>query len=117
MKKAICLVLFSIALISCSTDVTFNNFAAFQGVKDNLAWKASDAKAAITTGNVLTIEALTLTETLTLKMPVPGTFVSQKDVNTHITYALGTSVSKKATYDTTLNDINLLYQTGQLRDI
>jgi Family of unknown function (DUF6252) len=112
MKKRIYFILTLVVLASCSQDVTFNDKAAFQGVKDNEFWKASDAKAAITNNNKLTIEAVTLNETLTLKMPLPTTIVTQKNKNSYITHILGTSETKKASYIKILNLTEFLYQTG-----
>ncbi|PWA05639.1 DUF6252 family protein [Flavobacterium psychrotolerans] len=112
MKKGIYFLLFLIGLTSCSQDVTFNNNAAFQGVKDNVFWKASDAVAKIGTGSSLNIEAVTVNEKLTLTMPLPAKLVSQRDKSTYITYDLGASEAKKAIYVNTLNAVVLTYQTG-----
>jgi hypothetical protein len=86
--------------------------AAFQGVKDNQAWKADDSKATMSINGLLTIEAVTLNETMTLRMPLPSTFVFQKSLNTHITYALGSTESKKATYSNILGGATVQYETG-----
>jgi len=112
MKKSIYLILFLSLLTSCSQDLVFNNNAAFQGVKDNLFWKADDAAATIDSGNSLNIQAVTLNETLTLKIKLPSTLVSQKDVSSHLPYELGKNEIAKATYVQTLNTIVSTYETG-----
>jgi hypothetical protein len=93
MKKQFLYLFLFITFISCSTDVKFNN-PAFEGQKDNVFWRAVDAKAsfdASSAGHVglgLRISAYTRNETLTLAT------VS----NTPQTYFLGTSDSNAATY-------------------
>jgi hypothetical protein len=89
------------AFISCSTEVKFNN-PAFEGQKDNVFWRAVDAKASLGSGGSLIIEAYTRNEILTLKTTSA----------TAQTYPLGTSTSKMATY--VLKDANgtITFSTG-----
>jgi hypothetical protein len=75
------------AFISCSTEVKFNN-PAFEGQKDNVFWRAVDAKASISTGGFLIIEAYTRNEVITLKTTAANSG----------TYFLGTSNSSTASY-------------------
>ena len=112
MKKVAVLLLFVSTLISCSQDITFNNVAAFQGVKDNEGWKAEDAAASRSLNALLTIKAVTFNETMTLTMPVPGAFIVQENVNGHMTYTLGSSEARKATYTRISEDGDVFYQTG-----
>jgi len=111
MKKGVYIILCFLTLISCSQDITFNNVAVFQGVKDNQGWKADDSKATMSLNALITIEAVTLNETMTLRMPMPSAFVYQKNLNTHITYVLN-SPTQKATYSILTNDIDAEYETG-----
>lgn len=112
MKKGIYFILFLLVLTSCSQDIVFNNNAAFQGVKDNIFWKADDAMASIGTSNSLNIKAVTINETVILKIALPSSLVNQKDPSTYLTYVLGNSETRKASYSRTLNTISTSYQTG-----
>ena len=87
MKKQFLYLFLFFTFISCSTDVKFNN-PAFEGQKNNVFWRAVDAKASLGAGGSLTIEAYTRNEVLTLKTTS----------TTAQTYPLGTSTSKMATY-------------------
>ena len=101
MKKQFLYLLLVFAFISCSTEVKFNN-PAFEGQKDNVFWRAVDAKASLGAGGSLVIEAYTRNEVLTLKTTS----------TTAQTYSLGTSTSKMATY--VLKDANgtITFSTG-----
>ena len=99
MKKILSLVILVFALGSCSQDIQFNNEAVFQGVKDNLFWRGSDAKAIYSVSqSTLTISAGTINETMTLKMPMVESPIAGNNDATHVTYVLGTSLDKTATY-------------------
>ena len=99
MKKILSLVILVFALGSCSQDIQFNNEAVFQGVKDNLFWRGSDAKAIYSVSqDKLTISAVTLNENMTLTMPMPDAPIAGNDASTHVTYVFGTSLDKTATY-------------------
>jgi hypothetical protein len=101
MKKQFLYLFLFIAFVSCTDEVKFNN-PAFEGQKDNVFWRAVDAKASISTGGSLIIEAYTRNEVLTLKTTS----------TTAQTYPLGTSTSKMATY--VLKDANgsITFSTG-----
>ena len=92
MKKQFLYLLLFFAFISCSTDVEFNN-PAFEGQKDNVFWRAVDAKASISTGGFLTIEAYTRNEVVTLKTTSinPGTYFLEIDNLNTATYVLDDS--------------------------
>ncbi|MFV5701694.1 DUF6252 family protein [Flavobacterium sp. XS2P12] len=97
MKKYFLFIVVIFSLVSCEEDVRFNS-PSLQGMKDNVFWRAVESKATITSANVLSIEAYTRDETLTLKISVPTTAVDPDIKSSYITYFLGTSESKKVTY-------------------
>jgi hypothetical protein len=101
MKKQFLYLILFFALISCTTEVEFNN-PAFEGQKDNVFWRAVDSKAILATNGSLTIEAYTKNEKLTLKTTS----------TTAQTYPLGTSTSKMATYVLTDANGTLTFSTG-----
>ena len=111
MKKQILFIIVLFSVISCTEDVSFNN-PSFQGVKDNVFWRAIESKASIGPGGSLVIEAYSGNEVVTLKMPVPATVVNQNDKKSYITYFLGTSTSKMATYVRTDSDGTITFTTG-----
>lgn len=101
MKRFLPLLLVILAITSCQDDVKFNN-PGFQGLKDDVFWRANDARAYIATDGKLTIEALTQFETLTLT-------TTSANVGT---YVLGTSnFNNSATYSSIINQVELEYAT------
>ncbi|MGO4818569.1 DUF6252 family protein [Flavobacterium sp. W22_SRS_FP1] len=101
MKKQILLIIVLFSLISCAEDVSFNN-PSFQGVKDNVFWRAIESKASVGPGGALVIEAYSGNEVITLKTTS----------TTAQTYVLGTSTSKTATYVRTDSDGAITFTTG-----
>ncbi|WP_310379554.1 DUF6252 family protein [Flavobacterium sp.] len=101
MKKLILLTVVLFSFISCQEEVTFNN-PSFQGLKDNVFWRAIESKATLAGNGSLIIEAYTSKEKITLK-------TTSKIVQT---YFLGTSTSKTATYTLTDTDGTLTFTTG-----
>ncbi len=101
MKKLVLYTVLLFAFISCQDEVKFNS-PAFEGNKDNVFWRAVDAKASIGSGGSLIIEAYTRNEVVTLKTTS----------TTAQSYPLGTSTSKMATY--VLKDANgsITFSTG-----
>ena len=93
------LVVFS--LISCEEDISFNN-PSFQGMKDNVFWRAVDSKAFLGSDGSLIIEGYTGNEVLTLR--TTSTTVQR--------YPLGTSNSKTAVYVLTVGADEILFTTG-----
>jgi hypothetical protein len=75
MKKQVLYILLLFAFISCQEEVKFNN-PSFQGLKDNVFWRAVASKATFS-NNVLTIEAYTRNEKVTLitNSKNPGTYI------------------------------------------
>jgi hypothetical protein len=101
MKKHFLYLILFFTLTACTTEVEFNN-PAFEGQKDNVFWRAVEAKAFLMTNGSLTIEAYTKNEKLTLKTTS----------TTAQTYPLGTSTSKMATYVLTNAGETITYSTG-----
>ncbi|UFH36475.1 DUF6252 family protein [Flavobacterium acetivorans] len=101
MKKYLVFISMLSFLISCQEDVKFNN-PSFQGVKDNVFWRAVDSKAILEANGGLTIEAYSRNEVITLKTTsaLPQT------------YFLGNSTSKRATYILTEADGTIIFSTG-----
>jgi len=69
MKKVLALLVMITALVSCESDVKFND-PGFQGRKDNFTWKADVASAYVADG-MMTITAFRGLENVTLTFPVP----------------------------------------------
>ena len=95
--------LFIIALVfsSCQEDVKFNN-PGFQGLKDDIFWRANDARAYVSTTGKLRIEAYTEYEIITLNTASPNVG----------TYVLGTTnLNNSATYSSNFNEVQLEYAT------
>lgn len=99
-----------LTLISCGEDVQFNNESVLQGVRNNEFWQGTGAQA-LATPSVLILSAMNGTETITLRVPLPGRTIDPKKENTFMTFVLGESANKKATY--TVEDANgeLVYET------
>ena len=101
MKKFLSLIVLALLFSSCQEDVKFNT-PGFQGLKDDVFWRANDARAYISTNGTLSIQGLTQFEELDLN--TSGTVEG--------TYLLGTTNNNnKAIYTSTLNDIDLFYET------
>ena len=101
MKKIASLLFILVALSSCSEEISRPN-PALQGWKDDIFWRAIDAKATIATNGSLIITGLTQTETLSLHTnnTNPGTYV------------LGASENRKASYLFEHEGESLFYTTG-----
>lgn len=91
MKKIFQLTLLLIVLSSCTEDVKFNN-PAFQGLKDNVFWRATTYKAYTNTDGSLFIEGNLGYEKVILRTP---SSVEQ-------VYILGLDNSSTASYASTL---------------
>lgn len=101
MKRFLPLFIIVLAFSSCQEDVKFNN-PGFQAQKDDVFWRANDARAYVDGTGKLRIEALTQYEVLTLS-------TSSANVGT---YVLGTTnTNNSATYTSTFNDVELEYGT------
>lgn len=99
MKRFLPLFIVAVALSSCQEDVHFNT-PGFQGRKDDVFWRANDARAYID-GGALTIVAETGFETITLNTASvnPGT------------YLLGPTAGNSASYFSDFNGDELEYGT------
>ena len=111
MKKIFSVLILVAMLSSCNETVEFNDSSVLQGVKNNEFWK-SDTVTATVTPTTLTIVGENDTETLTLRVPLPSTIVDPLKENTFITYLLGISTTKKATYTITNAAGTVVYETG-----
>ena len=111
MKKILSFVILIVALSSCSEDIRFNNEAVFQGVKDNVFWKGTEAKAVIT-GTTITISSVGFLEEMALTIPIPNAPINPLNESTFIKYVLGTSTTRTANY-TFSDDLNdYFYRTA-----
>ena len=101
MKRFLSLIIIAVAFSSCQENVKFNN-PGFQGQKDDVFWRANDARAYVSATGKLSIKALTQYETVTLNTNSPNVG----------TYVLGTTDSNNsATYSSNFSDIQLEYAT------
>ena len=101
MKRFLSLFVIAMVFSSCQEDVKFNN-PGFQGLKDDVFWRANDARAYVDATGKLSIEALTEYETITLNTASPNVG----------TYVLGTTnINNSATYSSNFDDIALEYAT------
>jgi hypothetical protein len=87
MKKHFLFLIVVFSLFSCQEDVRFNN-PSFQGMKDNVFWRAVQSVATVNSGGPVVIEAYTATEVVTLK-------TNSASVGT---YYIGTTPTNTATY-------------------
>ena len=101
MKKLFCLLVVILTFISCQEDVKFNN-PSFQSIKDNVFWRAISYNATVSTSGIVTLNAYTRNEIVTLKTAS----------TTPNTYDLGISNSNTATYKVTDNKIVTTFSTG-----
>jgi hypothetical protein len=101
MKKYILFLVVFFALVSCEEDVRFNN-PSFQGMKNNVFWRAVQAKATLASDGSVLIEAYTGTEVMSLKM----TSITTQQ------YPLGSSNSKTAVYVVNQGNSEIKYTTG-----
>ena len=101
MKRILALFLIAVAFSSCQEDVKFNT-PGFQGLKDDVMWRANDARAYISSTGKLSIEAYTEYEQITLN-------TNSANIGTYI---LGTTnTNNSASYSSTFEAINLEYAT------
>ncbi len=101
MKKQFLYLFLLVTVVSCQDDVKFNN-PSFQGVKDNVFWRAINSEASVSSSGVLTINAYTRNEIVTLK-------TSSKSPNT---YVLGISSLNTALYQIKTNSNTTNFSTG-----
>jgi hypothetical protein len=102
MKKQFFYLVMLFSIYSCQDDVKFNN-PSFQSIKDNVFWRAVNTDASLSTSGVLTINAYTRNEILTLKTAS----------TTPATYELGKSASNTANYQIKTNSSTTIsFSTG-----
>ena len=112
MKKILSYIIVVFAFVSCVEDISVNDSAVFQGVKDNVAWTGGNAVATIEVGNKISINAVTLNESVTLRMPKPTTMVDPRRESTFIKHVLGTSTTRQATYILSAGSDIFTYETA-----
>jgi hypothetical protein len=112
MKKILSYITVLLAFVACGEDISVNDAAVFQGVKDNAAWIGGNAVATIEVGNKISIKAVTLNESVTLRIPKPTTIVDPRNENSFIIHELGTTMTRKATYLITAESEIFTYETG-----
>lgn len=102
MKKITTLLFILIALSSCQEDVKFNN-PGFQAYRDGVLFRGIDVKAYKSTSGAISLVALAQDEELIIDVAnsIKGTY-----------YFGTTSLSTKATYASSFNDLDLLYETN-----
>ncbi|MGV3695734.1 DUF6252 family protein [Flavobacterium sp.] len=101
MKRFLPLIIIALALTSCQEDVKFSN-PGFQALKDDVFWRANDARAYISDTGELKIEAYTASELLTLNTTTA----------TEGTYVLGTTnTENSATYYSDIDGVETEYAT------
>lgn len=101
MKRFLPLFILAVVFSSCQEDVKFNN-PGFQAQKDDVFWRANDARAYISPSGLLKIEAYTEYEKVTLNTASANV----------ATYILGTTnTNNSATYTSNFNDVELEYAT------
>ena len=101
MKKLFLSLIVLFLLASCEENVKFNN-PSLQGLKDNVFWRVVDSKATLASDGSLQIEGYTTNEKLFLKT----TSTAPQ------TYFLGTSESKKASYELLGSGGSIIFSTG-----
>ena len=101
MKKQFLYLFLLILTMSCQEDVKFNT-VSFQGVKDNVFWRAISTDATLSPSGVLTINAYTRNEIVTLKTKSKAL----------ATYELGKDTDNTATYQIKTNNSSTSFSTG-----
>lgn len=101
MRKALFFIVAAIALSSCTEDVSMPN-PGFQGLKDDVLWRGSGAKAELMEGGAVSIQGARKFETLILD--IPSTEVG--------TYILGENEAAMATFIVNNGAEQYTYTTG-----
>ena len=88
MKKIFYFLSLLFIVTSCTEDIKFNN-PAFQGLKDNVFWRAQSYSAYINTEGVVHIEGSLGTDVVILKVPsvIPDTYVLGVDDSSTASYS------------------------------
>lgn len=101
MKRFLFLLTIGIAFSSCQENVKFNT-PGFQAQKDDVFWRANDARAYVSATGKLTIEAYTAYEKVTLN-------ANSKNIGTYIVGT--TNANNSAMYHSNFNDTVIDYAT------
>ena len=104
MKRFLPLFIIAMAFTSCQEDVKFNN-PGFQALKDDVFWRANDARAYVSATGQLSVKAYTNYEILTLS-------TSSANIGK---YVLGTTnANNSAAYISTLQGAEFEYATSNV---
>jgi hypothetical protein len=97
MKKHFLFLIVLFSLFSCQEDVKFNN-PSFQGMKDNVFWRAIQTTARVNSSGSLVIEAYSATEIITLKTnsAAAGTYFIGTTPTTTATYVVTDPLTKES---------------------
>ncbi|WP_428230465.1 DUF6252 family protein [Flavobacterium sp.] len=101
MKKYYHLLIAVFLLVSCTEDLRFNT-PAFQGLKDNVFWRAQSYKARMETSGIFVVEGSLGYEKVTFRLPSSA----------EKTYVLGVNNTTTASYSNTLPGQLLEFTTG-----
>ncbi len=101
MKKILIILSVVFTLNSCTNDVEFND-ASFQGLKDNLTWRAIDTRVSLNADGSMTVEAFTEFEVVTFR-------VSSAAVGTR---TFGINNNNRASYAINIDNVENFYTTG-----
>jgi len=98
MKKHFLFLIVLFSLFSCQEDVKFNN-PSFQGMKDNVFWRAIQITARVNSSGSLVIEAYSATEIITLKTnsAAAGTYFIGTTPTSTATYVVTDPLTKEST--------------------
>ncbi len=102
MKKIASFLLVLFVFNSCSEEIKFND-VAFQGLKNNVLWKAFDYKAVVATNGSLTLQATYLQESLVVNLSS-----SSKGV-----YNFTPTSNPKATFLSILDEETITFKTNK----
>lgn len=108
MKKFLALLFTMSIIMSCATDVKFNN-PGFQALKENFSWQSSLTIVKIVNGNMV-ITALKDLETVTLTFPAPATSIVGTAPKT---FKFGILDQPSASYSSEENGVLLQYATAK----
>ncbi len=102
MKKLFSIVAVLFMFLSCQQEIKTST-PSFQAEKDNVFWRAKEAKVKYNSDGSITISAYSSYEIVTLRLSSPD----------QGTYTLGTNSDTYATYTYTLNGVTKHYETGE----
>ncbi len=108
MKKILSILFVSSILLSCATDVKFNN-PGFVALKENFSWQSSLTNVVIDNGQLI-ITAYNNLDIVTLKIPAPTTAIVSTAPKT---FKFGVLDQPSAQYSSNENGVLLEYTTAK----